>query len=254
MIEGYKASVARTSPPSPSHQISPAGKILRPAMGEFARDEKKNLVMGTATATRIIAAAVHSYAQFPDRILFVNQNGFLAEYEYATGEIATIQRPGFFISDQQFQFIPSLTGEIAILDSAGGVFMLTPANNLEIFQGQANTVSFDAAGQKLLVVKPQTIEVIWREANRIQPFQKKGTREEIFHSNQPILDAHWFFEDNAHIALRTKDEILLVELDGRGGRNSVPLVSEKTDELITLPDLPNTIFFRIEKRWYKIEL
>jgi hypothetical protein len=103
-------------------------------------------------------------------------------------------------------------------------------------------------------VKDHNIDVLWLEDNNYQPFDKKGARSTILSLEEPILEAHWIYLDNAHVVVRTKDGIFLTEVEERGGRNTVELVTGKTDELKTLPDEPKAVFYRREKTWSRIEL
>ena len=69
-----------------------------------------------------------------------------------------------------------------------------------------------------------------------------------------IKDADWFFGDNAHILIRTPSSIFFTDIDPRDGKNMVQLFEKKTDELITVPDAPQSIFFRKGKTFYTISI
>ena len=222
-------------------------------------DKEKNLVEdhmlnNRATAT-ILAKQVNSFADLSGAIFFITEPGFAAKLT-ETGTIETLGRPGFFISPKiRAQFFISPRGELAILDATGGLFILEEGNNeLKPLSGSVKTISFDAEGEKLILKKEQSIEIIWLQDNEYQPFQKRGTTEQIIALQEPILEAKWYHEDDTHIIIRTKDGIYLTEIDGRGGRNTAELVSYKTDELLTSPDATNIIYFRKEKTWNRIEL
>lgn len=205
--------------------------------------------------TKPLASNVHSFQIFDDIILFIDRNGFLASLDLETNTTQTLGRPGFFLNEKPARFIVSPAGEVAILDSAGGLFILNTSDAIEAFQGNARDVSFDLQGQKMLILNEKEIEILWREDNLVQPFQKKGTRESLLKlADSHIKAAQWFYGDDAHIVILTKDGVFLTELDGRGGRNTADLSQEKTDELVTTPQIPQTIFLRKEKIWHKIEL
>ncbi|TSC76735.1 MAG: hypothetical protein G01um101433_703 [Parcubacteria group bacterium Gr01-1014_33] len=223
-------------------------------LGTVTRDRKKNLLMGTGTSTRVLASDVHSFAEIGEKIIFVSANGFLAAMDIKSGDMQTLGRPGFFISEKPFRFIASPSDETAILDSAGGLFLLDAENQLTLVRGDVERASFDRTGAKLLFATSHSIETLWRVNADYQPFQKKGTRESVFRSDEPILDAQWFFDDNNHILIRKKREVLFTELDARGGRNAVILVPEKTDEIATVPDLGARVFFKIGNAWFTITL
>lgn len=222
-------------------------------------DKKKNLVEdhmlnGRATTT-ILAPSINSFADVKGTIFFISETGFAAKLN-ETGAIETLGRPGFFLSPKiPAQFFISPLGEITVLDASGGLFILEDGNNeLKPLAGGIKTIFFDTDGEKLLIRKEQSIEIMWRQNNEYQPFQKKGTVEQIIALQEPLLDARWYYEDDAHIIILTRDGIYFTEIDGRGGRNTVELISEKTDEILTSSGNPDTIFFRKEKLWKKLEL
>ena len=86
-----------------------------------------------------------------------------------------------------------------------------------------------------------------------QPFQKKDARDLISDIKPEILDARWLYLDNAHIVTQTREGIFLIELDGRGGRNMIEIISGKTDEIATALESPKTVFYRKGKTWHRIE-
>ncbi|MBI3420742.1 MAG: hypothetical protein HY006_01640 [Candidatus Sungbacteria bacterium] len=223
-------------------------------------DKKGNLIERSGKKERVLTVKVHSFTFTNGSILFLNASGTLSRIDPAanpaTSTLETIGTPGFSLSgDKQARFIPALnTDAVAILDAADDLFLLEKQDILRKVTNRVYTVLFDERAQKLIFVRPPGIEVIWLEDNRYQPFQKRDTRESVLRLNEPILDIALWYGDDAHLAIRTNDGIFLTELDGRSGRNSVELVSKKTDELATIPAFPNTIFYRIKQTWHSIEL
>lgn len=217
-------------------------------------DAKHNLLQRTATTSIVLAANVYAFELVGDRIIFIDRNGFLAEFNLNQKTIKVASRPGFFLGGPgTAAFLASPRGDIAILDAGGGVFSLDAEGKFEILGGGAKKSYFDAAGEKLLIVREQNLEVIWRSDNPHQPFQKKGARDLVFDTKSEILDARWLYLENAHIVIQTREGIFLTELDGRGGRNLIELTPWKTDEIATTPESPKTVFYRKGKVWYKIE-
>lgn len=217
-------------------------------------DKKGRLVAGKGKNARVIIENVHSFSQTDDAIFFIDKNGFLARYVEPGGGITTIGRPGFFLNDTHLRFI---TGKqyLAVLDPSGGLFLFdeNAATILPVTGGVRN-VSFDSTEKKMLVQKEQSVSVFWLADNDRQPFQEKGKMEDVLFSPIPIRDAQWLYKTDAHVVYRTRDGIFLTEIDRRGGGNIVELVSGATDELLTLPSLPNAIFYRVGKTFFKIEL
>lgn len=203
---------------------------------------------------RKVASNVKSFGVIDSQPFFVDKNGFLAKFDAKTNAIETLGRPGFFIGEEDFEFIGSPTKkEVAVLDSQRGLYLWDGESNITTFGGGVSGVYFDEGGEKLLILKEDEIAVLWLKDNARQPFQKKGAREKVL-QYENILDARWFFGDNAHVIVQTKDGIFLTELDGREGRNTVELVSGITDRLFTSPEYPDTIFYTRKKDTKKIEL
>lgn len=220
-------------------------------------DEAGNLVSLEEKTPHDIASNVNAFGAIGMGLLMIDKNGFLS---IVKGEkIEVLARPGFYLSrDIPVRFIESPGGEVAIIDGSGGLFLLSQNDHvLHTIDGGVKNASFDAEGGKLLIQKEQAIEILWRENNTNQPFQKIGNREEILTIqtlNDPILDAHWYYADNAHIVIHTRDGLYFTEIDERGGRNTVELIHEPVDELFTTAKNPELIFFRKEKNVYQMSL
>lgn len=237
--------------------------LLTPATSTPSRtlrlDKKKKLVedhvVNNRATTTILAPSVNSFANIKGMIFFIGETGFAAKIG-ENGITETLGRPGFFLSrDTPAQFFLSPRKELAILDAGGGLFILGEGTNeTKPLDGGVKEIAFDTEGEKLLIVKERSIEIAWRADNEYQPFQKKGTLEQILALQTSFLNASWHFEDDAHIIIRTNDGIYLTEIDGRGGRNTVELFSGKTSEILTSLGAPNTIYFRKENTWHRIEL
>ncbi|MBI2121917.1 MAG: PEGA domain-containing protein [Candidatus Sungbacteria bacterium] len=222
-------------------------------------DKKNNLVEdrvlnGRATTT-VLTPGVNSFAYIDGAIFFITEAGFAAKLN-SNGMIETLGRPGFFLSDKiPAQFFISPRSELAILDAGGGLFIIeSETNELKPLAGGAKAISFDTEGEKLILKKENSIEILWLQDNEYQPFQKKGLIEQIITLQEPILDARWYYYDDAHIVMLTKDGVYFTEIDGRGGRNTGELISERIDELVTAADYPRSIYLRRNKLWKKIEL
>ena len=220
----------------------------------YQLDSQNNLIQKTAISSKILVSNVKYFAMAGEKILLVDGNGFLARINLQDGSIQTIGRPGFVLNDKiPFRFMSSARGEAAVIDSAEGLYMLDSADKLYPLHGGVIQVAYDMEGNKLLIVSKNSMEVLWRADNTKQPFQTKGTRELILKTSTPILDAGWFYHDNAHVILRTLEGIFITELDGRGGRNTTELITGKTDSLKTSLDFPDKIFFGRDKKIYKLE-
>ncbi len=217
---------------------------------------KKEELITKENSPALLSSKVHSFEVLSDKIIFVDKNGFLAWLDPQEKKIEVIGRPGFYLKEKHFKFIKSERGMIAILDSLNGVFLVDDATNTIVtIDGDVKDMAFDEKGEKLLLTKKNSVSVLWLIDNQLQPFQKKGAKEEILkYSSINIEEAKWFYADNLHIIIRTPDGIFITELDGRGGRNTTELVTRRTDKIFTSPQTPNIIFFKKGKNWYKIEI
>lgn len=222
----------------------------------LAVDRKNNLIQKTATSTRILASNVYAFgAVDANTVFFIDRNGFLARLVLPLGRTQTLGRPGFFLKEgAPPRFLRSPLGELAILDGSGGVFMLNASGVLTTLGGGVRDMSFDARGEKILLVKEYEIGVVWLRTNPYQPFQPAGTEERILGLDERIAAARWFYADNAHIVIQTKDGVFFTELDGRGGRNTPELVAGIVEKIAAVPELPNKIFYKKGKSWHTLEL
>lgn len=220
----------------------------------LAIDRTGSLVAGRGAQAKKIAENVHSFAAAGDAVYFVGQSGFLARYGSASGELATIGRPGFFLDSKSLRFIPG-AGVLAIIDSSGGLFLYEEASGtVAPITSGVKEISFDGEEQKLLITKEQSIEILWTKPNDYQPFQPKGTLETVITETAPIREARWYYATDAHAVYRTRQGVFLVETDTRGGGNVAQLLDGPVDELVTSPVSPASIFYKNGKMTYKIEL
>lgn len=217
-------------------------------------DKKNNLIEEKENGSTTIATSVNSFSVFGNTLFWVNKNGFLARQMNENAEIESLGRPGFYLNKKPIRFIDTPRGETMLIDSSGGLFLLDDTRQLMPIDGGVIDVRFDSKGEKALIIKERELALLWLSANRYQPFQKKHERETLFVINEVIKDARWYYGDNAHMVFHTNEGIFFTEIDGRGGRNTMELISNRADDLLTFPDSPNTIFFRQKNTIYKIEI
>lgn len=220
---------------------------------EWRIDKKERLIREKDGESKIIASNVNSFDVINSKVYWVDKNGFLARLEPDTGIINNIGRPGFYLNKTLIRFISSPQGNIFLIDSSGGLFILEE-EKITPLDGGVKQIKFDSDGEKILIQKERSIEVRWLKDESYQPFRKKGGQETILTLSNEIKNTEWFYGNDAHIIIQTRDGVFLTELDGRGGRNTVELASGKIEGFATTPDIPNAIFFRKEKMWFKIEL
>ena len=249
LLVSQKISIATSTeefppPPAPSQNKD-----------DLKLDNKNNLlkVIDSASST-VIATNVNSFSIIEKTVFFVDKNGFLAKVNTEDNQLETIGRPGFFMSKNPIRFFKAPQGEILIIDSSGGLYILEDDNTITPLDGGITRVEFDETGGKVILLKEKSIEILWLKESAHQPFEKKYSRETIINLKLSLAEARWFYKDKAHIVFRTDEGIFLTEVDGRGGRNTFELISGKTNSLITSRETPNSIFFKKGKIPYKIDL
>lgn len=248
------ATVGSFRPVAPVETVSVPDLSLPPSSPAFFIDNKQNLIGKTATSSTIVAAHVNSFGVFGSAIYFVDKNGFLGKLDTQSQHIMTIGRPGFYLSQKSAQFFQTRDGSIIILDASGGLFLSDGSTDIIPITGGVRQIAFDGSSAKILAQKDRTIDVVWLQDNSLQPFQTRGMRDQIFATDAHIQDADWFFADDAHIIVRTLDGIFFTGIDTRSSKNVVKIFEKKTDELITIPSLPHSIFFRKAKTFYTISI
>jgi len=233
-----------SAPHLPSSSLTPS----------FSINSKGDLIGKTSTTTLRLVPHVNSFGIIEDMVYFIDKNGFLGKLDPISKVITTIGRPGFYLSEKSAIFSGTPSESLVILDSSGGVFLSDGSTTIQPITGGVRQIEFDADKKKILLRKDQSISIVWLKDNTFQPFQKAGTMQEVFTGSALIDDADWFFDDNAHIVFRTIDGIFFTDIDPRDGKNIVELFNKKSDELITIPDAPQSIFFRRGKIFYTISL
>lgn len=222
---------------------------------DYRTDKKGNLIRQDAAGTSTpVASNVHSFNILDNTVWWVDKNGFLARLEEDGKTITTLGRPGFYLNKKPVEILKSPSGIAVILDSSGGLFLVNDEGRITPLDGGVSALRFDSKGEKMLLQKEKSIELFWLQDYSYQPFTKKGTRQVILELSTAIQGVTWYYGDDMHAVLRTREGIYMTEIDGRGGRNTVELVSGKTDELRTVPEIPNAIFFKKENTWFKVEI
>lgn len=225
------------------------------AIRKNVKIDKKNRLMlaGTGTTT-VITENIHSFDALDETIYFVNKNGFLGSYNSQSGSIETLGRPGFYLAEEPFRFSRSQRGDILIIDSGKGLFLIDAESPVRPIESGVTSASFDSRGEKILIQKENELSLIWLVENKAQPFQKRFTKETVIKTTTPIIRSAWFYGDNSHVIFQTSEGISITEADGRGERNTFELFHGKTDDFVVSPDEPNRIFGKQNKTWYSIEL
>ena len=216
-------------------------------------NKENRLLYSESGTTTILTENIHSFDAPGDAVYFVNNFGFLGRFD-ASGAIETLGHPGFYLAEKPLSFFQSAKGDILIIDSGGGLFLIDSEEPVRPMESSVSAAAFDSRGDKILIQKENELSVLWLVENKTQPFQKRFTRETIIITPTPIIRSAWFYGDNSHVVFQTNEGIFITETDGRGGRNTFELFRGETDDFFASPEEPNRIFGKQNKTWYSIEL
>lgn len=177
----------------------------------------------------------------PDKKLEVySQNGDLQK---------AVNFPDNYQMTEQYELFAYSSTQTAILDSNNNLFLWDEAQNkLDnkegmkfIFPG-VKEVYFSDDGKKLLFSTSNEAYVYFVKDWDVQPKHSSGDLEVIYRDPSELKKVQWYL-DYQNIFIENKDGIKLIELDGRGGRNSEDFV--KNSNITDMGyDAPN------KKLWY----
>ena len=191
-------------------------------------------LQGRASVPMPIAEQVHAYAVGSDRLYFVSQNGFFVESDLDGRETKVLGRKGLFLDPEApAQIYVAASGDVFVLDAAGGLFHYQPGRDQELGLVAGNVTGLDAAsaGDRILFWDDHRLWIYWLRDNPAQPFDLARSKKQIFYSGEPIRQAflnsegtHAFFSDGARIRM--------TEVDDRGSTNVYDLVAEPHDSFL----------------------
>ncbi len=197
--------------------------------GEFYFSAGGALFLQSRSSVPIpIAEQLHAYAVTREHIYFVSKNGFFVESDLNGQSTKILGRKGLFLdADQPARIIASPDGDVAVLDSAGGLFLYQPAydQELQLISGNVRGIDFSANGDRALFWDEHRFWIYWLKDNAEQPFDLRRTKKPVFSTEAPILQASLDVK-GTHILYATKDGIRMSEVDDRGGVNAYTLVAE----------------------------
>ncbi len=237
-----------------SGESLPARALVSVPTASTTLDRAGNLFIQKTSTTTTQLENIHSFSNTGAVIYFINNYGFLSSFNVETQKIDTLGHPGFYLAASPAQFFVSPRGNIAVIDSGGGLFVTTGKNTIASIESGVRNAHFDSRGDKLLIQKEKELLVLWITENKIQPFQKEFTMESVIQTPTTIIRSAWFYGDNAHVFLHTDEGVFMTEIDGRGGRNTYEFFTSPMDDFFTSPDTPNRIYAKRGANWYSIEL
>lgn len=200
-------------------------------------------LQGRSSVPIPIAEQIYSYAITPEHLYFISKTGFFAESDLEGHNTMILGRKGLFLTDDApARIISSPGGDVAVLDSAGGLFLYRPGRDqeLELISGNIAGVDFSAESDRMLFWDEHRLWVYWLKDNPRQPFDLARSKKQVFYSEEPILRA-FLNPDGTYIFFATANGIRMVESDERGSANSYTLVENPVESFLL--DKQNLILY-----------
>lgn len=174
-----------------------------------------------------IAEGVHAFAVTRDHIYYLTLTGFFVETNLDGGDAKILGREGLFLDKEApARIIPSPAGDIAVIDSAGGLFVYHPGEDplLSYVTGNVGGVDFSANGDRMLFWEDTRLWLYWFQDNPGQPFDLARTRRQFYVAESAVKQAFLNVE-GTHAFFSTAEGLHMVEADDRGSANHYELVS-----------------------------
>lgn len=155
-------------------------------------------------------------------------------------QITTISPDGFSGTTMQspgrYSLIAYDQTRIVLLNqSTGECFLWNSGENTETFSrlsSEARGVQFSDDGKKVLYWTDWEIFTFFTRKWEVQPARSEGDRIDVGRFSEPIRNVQWS-KDYEHVVFSSGKDVLLTELDGRGGRNLLPIIH--------LPEMPEQV-------------
>lgn len=173
-----------------------------------------------------ILSDIHSFRTFDDKIVFVTSSGFVGLADPAGEKVETLNRPGLFLDDTPCRIFQDENGEIAIMDSAGGLYFENlDTRNFHVLGGNFTNILFATDDDKLGFIREDTLGLILTKDEKRQPFGKAFENRRLIDAGTPIHNFIWFNKKSVHLVFTTKDGVFITEADARFGPNTITLAT-----------------------------
>jgi len=189
-----------------------------------------------------ILSDIHSFRTFSDKIVFVTSSGFIGLADPAGEKIEILNRPGLFLDDTPCRIFQDENGEIAIIDSAGGLY---PENldtrSFRVLGGNFTNILFSPDDDKLGFIRKEMLGLILTKDERRQPFGNAFENRRLIDAGVPIHNFIWFNKKSTHLIFTTKDGVFITEADARFGPNTITLTTGQY-LIAANPNNPNNFY------------
>lgn len=181
-----------------------------------------------------IAEQVHAYTITPDKIYYVAKNGFFVQASPEGRDTLVLGRKGLVLDEARpMQFAVSPTGVIALLDSAGGLFLYRPGvdQELQFIAANVKGVDFNQDGDRMAYWDEHRTWLYWVRDNRRQPFQVARTREQVL-STVERIERVFLDGDGVRLFYATPQGLRMSEADSRATPNTYDLVEGAVSDFL----------------------
>ena len=210
----FSADVVRPHPVIPDQFYFLAGKAL--------------FLQARSSVPIPIAEQVETFGIAGSHLYFVTKNGFFVESGLDGHDTKLLGRKGLFLSEETPpRLVVSPSGAVLVLDSAGGLFLYRPGQDVELglVGGNASGLDFSDRGDRMIFWNGGELWVYWLTDNPAQPFDLAGTKKKIF-SGEALIHNAVLDRDGTHIIIAADAGIRMAEIDDRGGVNEHTLVGQ----------------------------
>ncbi len=183
-------------------------------------------LQGRASVPAPISDQSEAYAVGQNHIYFISKTGFFVQSNLDGGDVKVLGRKGLFLDkDRPVKMLVSPVGDVAVIDSSGGLFIYRPNQDteLEMVTGNVVGIDFSDSGDRMLIWDDNRLYLYWLRDNALQPFDLAGTKKQIFYSDKQITRA-FVNNEGAYAFFSTAEGIYMVDTDTRGGTNLYRLV------------------------------
>lgn len=182
---------------------------------------------------------------------------------------ATVLSDGDFVSiakwNEETLLIKSRDGKARYFDVGDNVFIsqitveasstpiTLPEDRADYIDSiNADGLAIDASGERILWRDGQSVWVEWLSDESL-PFYTTEPISRIFKDERPIKDVQFYPRREAAL-VTTRNNVLVVELDGRGGHIVTPLYQGKAPQIVVPSPLKRSVYILDGGTLFEVEL
>src|SRR3989344_828950 len=189
-----------------------------------------------------ILSDIHSFRTFNDKIVFVTSSGFIGLADLTGEKIEMLNRPELFLNDTPCRIFQDENGEIAIIDSAGGLYFENlDTRSSRVLEGNFTNILFAPDDDKLGFLQGDALGLILVKDEKRQPFGKTFENRRLIDAGTPIHNFIWFNKKSTHLILTPKSGVFITEADVRFGSNTITLATGQY-LIAANPNNPNSFY------------